>query len=136
MGIIIREFACGDCGCKFESSDPVEEVVCPTCSSEEAEREFRTAPALKSPKTARADQELKNLAADFGMTNISNKDGGPVKRGPAAGPASPQFAEGNPQVMHSLARLGANADGFSGVLPALRASGRPHQWQKTPERRK
>jgi putative FmdB family regulatory protein len=135
MGIIIREFQCADCEHKFESSDPIEEVVCPQCSSGDAERAFFTPPGIRSPQTNTADKELKNLANDYGLTNMTNAGGAAVKRAPD-GPAAPNFAAG-PQATQTLAaiqRLGAKADGFSGVLPALQNAGRPHQWRKTPER--
>ena len=126
MGIIIREYRCGDCGSAFESSDPVEEVTCPSCSSEEAEREFRTAPGFKSPKTSTADAAQKALASDFGLTNMSNKDGGPVKRGPQ-GPA-PQFADTSSPVMQAVGRLGAQADAFSPMMGGIRGAGPRPDW--------
>lgn len=131
MGTIIREFRCGDCASTFESTDPVEEVVCPSCTAQEAERVFLTPPGIKSPQTSVADRELKNLAADFGLSNISNKDGAPVKSAPT-GDAAPKFAPQNPATMQVLSKLGRNADGFSGLLPSLQRAGRPHQWHKQP----
>jgi hypothetical protein len=134
MGIIVREWQCADCGTRGETMGPLEEVVCPTCNAQEVERAFFTAPGLKSPKTTTADNALKGLAADYGLTDISNKDGGPVKR-PPTGEHAPQFTAGNPQVMAAIQKLGSNADGFSSVLPALQRTGRPHQWNKARERR-
>jgi len=130
-GMIIREYRCNDCGTTFESSDPVEEVSCPTCTAQEAERVFLTAPSIKSPKTAVADRTLKELASDYGMSNMSNKHGQAVRQAPA-GPEAPKFTEHNPQMAAALARLGNNADGFSSVLPTLRATGGPRNWAKTP----
>lgn len=132
---IIREWRCADCGTTGETMGPLEEVVCNHCSAQEAERVFLTPPGIKSPKTSTADRELKNLAADFGLTNMSNKHGEPVRKSAAQGPQSPQFTDANPQVMAAIQKLGSNADGFSSVLPALQRSGRPHQWRKSPERR-
>lgn len=129
MGIIIREFRCGDCGSTFESSDPIEEVACPSCAGAEPERVFLTPPGIKSPQTTSADSELRGLAADYGLSDISNKDGQPVKRAPS-GPATPAFSDGNPQTMRMLQGLGRNADGFSSVLPALQRAGRPTQWRR------
>lgn len=134
MGIIIREWRCGDCGSLFESSDKPEDVECPTCAAQEPERVFLTAPGIKSPQTSFKDSTVKQLAEDFGLSNVSNKDGAPVKKAPD-GQAAPQFATGNAQVMQAVQRLGSNADGFSSVLPSLRAAGTPRAWRKSPERR-
>lgn len=131
--MIIREFRCGDCSNTFESSDPLEEVVCPVCTAQEAERVFLTPPGIKSPQTSGKDRDLQQLASDFGMTNMSNRDGQPVRQAPT-GPAAPQFAAQNPQNMQILHRLGGAGDGFSSVLPALQRAGRPHQWRKVHER--
>lgn len=124
MGIIIREYLCGDCGHKFESSDPADEVTCPQCTSPEAERAFFTAPSIRSPQTTFKDHTVKQLASDFGLSDVSNKHGEPVKKAPAAGPA-PQFSTPNPQVMAAVQRLGSNADAFSPVLPSLSRAGGP-----------
>ena len=132
--MIIREFRCGDCQSTFESSDPVEEVVCPVCTAQEAERVFLTAPSIKSPQTAGKDRDLKQLASDFGITDMSNRDGAAVKRAPA-GDAAPQFAAPNPQITQVLSKLGGAGDGFSSVLPSLQRAGRPHQWNKVPLKR-
>lgn len=135
MGIIIREFRCNDCGGTFESADPVEEVACPTCSAPEPERVFLTPPAIRDARTSGTDRDLKNLANDYGLTNMSNRHGEAVKKAPD-GASAPQFsAADNPQAAQVLSRLGGNGDGFSGVLPSLRAAGRPHQWAKQPLKR-
>lgn len=134
MGIIIREFECADCNHAFESSEPIEEVVCPQCAGIEAERVYLTAPGYRSPKTATTDTTVRELAADFGLSDVSNKDGQPVKRMPSVGP-QPQFAAANPQTMQMIQKLGANADGFSSVLPSIRKMGNPRQWSKTREKR-
>lgn len=134
MGIIIREWRCADCGTTGETSGAIEDVICQTCNAQEAERVFLTAPGLKSPQTSTADRELKNLASDFGLTDMSNRDGTAVRKAPE-GPNAPQFSSGSPQVMQAIQKLGSNADGFSSVLPALQRSGRPNQWRKTPDRR-
>ncbi len=112
----------------------VDEVSCPTCDAQEAERVFLTPPGIKSPQTAGKDRDLAALASDFGLSNMSNRDGAPVRSAPS-GPAAPAFAPGTPQTMQALQKLGSNSDSFSPVLPALRAAGRPHQWRKSPERR-
>lgn len=130
---IIREFRCGDCGSIFESMLLPEEVDCPKCSAPEPERVFLTAPAIKSPKTSGTDATLKALASDYGLTNMSNRDGAAVRQAPT-GDHAPQFATGQPQAMQVLQKLGGHSDGFSGVLPALQRAGRPNQWRKSPER--
>lgn len=129
--MIIREFRCQDCNSTFESSDPVEEVACPQCSAPEAERVFLTAPSFKSSKTSVADQTLKSLAADYGMSDMTNRHGQAVKQAPS-GAEAPQFAAPSPQMTQVLSRLGGNSDGFSSVLPTLRATGGPRSWSKTP----
>lgn len=78
---VIREFRCGDCGALFESMLPLQEVECPKCSAQEAERVFITAPAIKSPQTARKDEITKDLAQTYGMSDMSNRDGAAVSRG-------------------------------------------------------
>lgn len=134
MGIIIREWRCADCGTTGETTGQIEDVICQTCNAQEAERVFLTAPGFKSPSTSTADRELKTLATDFGLTNMSNREGSAVKKAPE-GPHAPKFETGSPQAMQMIQRLGSNADGFSSVLPALQRTGRPNQWRKTPDRR-
>lgn len=133
---IIREWRCGDCGTTGETMGSIEDVVCHVCEGQEAERVFLTAPGIKSPQTSGKDRDLQALASDYGLSNMSNRDGAPVKRAPD-GPTAPTFATGTPQAMQMLGRVSGSghADSFSPVLPALRAAGRPHQWRKTPERR-
>lgn len=131
---IIREWRCVDCGTTGETMGALEDVVCPTCSGQEAERVFLTPPGIKSPQTSGTDRTLQHLAQDYGLSDMSNRDGAAVKRSPE-GPAAPQFATGNAQAMQMIQRLGTNADSFSPVLPALQRAGRPHQWHKSPERR-
>lgn len=131
---VIREWRCADCGTTGETMGPIEEIVCPTCSAQEAERVFLTAPGIKSPQTSSADRNLKALAADFGMSNMSNRDGAAVKQAPT-GANAPQFSAGSPQVTQVLQALGGKSDGFSSVLPSLQRMGRPHQWRKTIDRR-
>lgn len=134
MSIIIREFRCGDCGATFESTLPVDEVACPTCSAQEAERVFLTPPAVRSPSTGRTDKILGELAQDYGLSNMTNRDGAAVKRAPT-GEDAPQFAAPNPQIAQALSKLGNNADGFSSVMPALRSAGGPRAWAKEPLKR-
>lgn len=94
---------------------------------------FLTPPSIKSPDTSRKDTIVKELAADYGLSNVSNRHGEAVKKAPS-GPAAPSFTNHNPQVSAVLQKLGNNADGFSGVLPTLRQAGRPHQWAKVREK--
>lgn len=112
----------------------VDEVECPKCSAPEPERVFLTAPGIKSPQTSNTDKTLQGLAQDYGLSNMSNRDGAAVRQAPT-GPNAPQFATGTPQAMQVLQKLGGNSDGFSSVLPALRSAGTPRQWRKSPERR-
>lgn len=121
MGIIIREWRCGDCGSTFESSEKPEDVACPQCTAEEPERVFLTAPAIRSKETTFKDATVKQLAADYGLSNVSNKDGAPVKRAPA-GPDAPQFAPSGVPVMQVLNSIPANArDGFSALRGQFRS---------------
>ena len=130
---VIREYRCCDCGHAFESMDAQEDASCPVCTSSEAEREFRTAPGIKSPDTSFTDNTVKTLAADYGLSDVSNKDGRAVRSAPS-GPHAPQFSN-DQRVMGQLARLGNAADNASPVLPMLRAVGGPRNWQKRQERR-
>lgn len=129
---IIREFRCNDCGKEFESMQPVEEVSCPVCSSEEAEREFRTAPGFKTPDSNFTDKTIRGLAEHHGLSDISNKDGQAVKR---PGANAGQFTS-NPAIMSKLAKMGDAADNASPILPMLRAAGGPRNWSRVPEKRK
>lgn len=132
--MIIREFACGDCGCKFESSDPVEEVICPKCSSEDAERAFFTPPGIKQPQTARKDEIQRDLSTTYGLADMSNKDGGSVMQNRKSVPEAAQGQWGG-DMGQVISKLGKNSDGFSPVLPALRQMGGPRTWNKVPDRK-
>lgn len=126
--MIIKEYRCLDCANHFESSDA--DPVCPTCTAADAERVFLTAPAIRSPQTTTKDSIVKGLAADYGLSDISNKHGAPVKK-PGTGNGAAQFAGGG-QVMQKLAALGSQSDNFSPVLGSLQAMGGPRSWAKTP----
>jgi len=128
--MIIREFRCRDCGTTFESFDP--EPTCPHCSEEDAERVFLTPPAVNSSNTRRADTIQKELAADFGMANMSNRHGEPVRK---AGNDSPAKFTGDQKIMANLQRLGSAGDNFSQMLPSLRAGSNP-TWGKNAMRYK
>lgn len=121
---VIREWRCADCGTTGETMGSLEDVICPNCSAQEAERVFLTPPGYKSPKTSGTDRDIKNLAADYGLSDVSNKYGEAVKKAPT-GDNAPQFAAANPQVSQALSKLGGNADGFSQMIPALRDRGGP-----------
>lgn len=125
--MIIREFKCNDCATYFESSD--DDPVCPKCDAEEHERVFLTPPAIRDGNTTRKDTILKELASDYGLSDMSNKDGRAVKQVPAQdGGVAPSFGH-NPQVMQKLQQLGGNADNFSGVGGVLANKG-PRTWTK------
>jgi len=126
---IIREFRCRDCSTTFESFD--EDPECPSCTAPESERVFLTAPNIRSDKTSRADTIAKELASDFGMSNMTNKYGQPVKGNPDTGK---NF--GDQKIMQTLAGLGEAGDNFSAVAPAIRQAGNPRTWTKTPEARR
>jgi hypothetical protein len=126
--VVIKEYRCLDCETLFESSDP--DPQCPACSRVEIERAFLTPPGISVGKSAIIDRELKNLANDYGMSDISNKNGSVMASRPAADAPPAQFAGGDPKVMQALAKLGNTADNFSGVLPQIRAMGGPRTWQK------
>ncbi len=111
-----------------------ENVECPSCTAGDPERVFLTPPAIRSGSTTFTDKTLQSLAADHGLSNMSNAGGGAVRRAPE-GPNAPTFAQDN-KMMGRLAQLGAAADNASGVLPMLRRAGRPHQWARTSEAKK
>lgn len=97
---------------------------------------FLTPPGIKSPQTTSADSTLKGLAADYGISNMSNRDGAAVRQAPA-GAQAPQFASANPQTMQILSKLGSNADAFSPILPTMRRAGGPAPtWQYRDSRNK
>lgn len=125
--MIIREWKCGDCSATFESSEDPDNVVCPHCTAVEPERVFLTAPAIRDGNTTRKDTILKELASDYGLSDMSNKHGQPVKQAPG-GPAAPSFGP-NTQVMQKLHALGNAGDNFSGVGSALAGKG-PRTWNK------
>lgn len=113
---IIKEYRCLDCEALFESSDA--DPACPICTAEEPERVFLTPPSVKSPKTAFQDATVKQLASDFGMTNMSNRHGKAVKEGPS-GPTAPQFSA---DTMQALGRIPNGVrDGFSPLMGALKS---------------
>lgn len=127
--MLIKEYRCKDCNTTFESLDA--DPACPTCTGD-SERAFLTPPAINSSKTSRADTIQKELAADFGMSNMSNRNGA-VKGAPSDSPA--QFG-GNSKIMQNLAGLGAAGDNFSQVMPTVQRMGNPRSWSRTSERRK
>lgn len=131
---VIREFRCNDCGTLFESMEKPEDVFCPSCTAEEPERVFLTPPAIRSPNTSRSDKILGELAADYNLSNMSNRHGEAVKGAPS-GAQAPQFANAaNSPVLQRVASSGG-ADSFSGVLPTLRRAGGPRSWSRTPDRK-
>lgn len=123
--MIIREFRCNDCSTCFESSDA--DPVCPQCSAEEHERVFLTPPAIRNGNTTKKDTILKELASDYGLSDMSNKDGKAVRQPPAGG-AAPAFGQ-NPQMMQRLQQLGGAGDNFSGAGSMFANKG-PRTWNK------
>ena len=113
-----------------------EDVVCPVCTASEPEREFRTTPGIKSRDTSFTDSTVKTLAADYGLTDVSNKDGQPVAKRPSVPPQAQATFTGDQAMFNRLRSMGNAADMATPILPMLRQAGRPHQWAKTPERRK
>lgn len=109
--MIIKEWKCLDCSSFFESSDA--DPVCPQCSAAEPERAFLTAPGFKSPQTLGKDRDLKQLAADHGLSNMSNRDGEPVMS--RRGQQGPQqaHAKWGGDMQNVLSRLGPDAQGIS-----------------------
>lgn len=112
-----------------------EDVACPQCTAGEPERVFLTPPSIRSSSTTFTDKTLQGLAADHGLSNMSNAGGGAVRRAPTEGPHATSFAADG-AMMGRLAKLGAAGDNASGVLPMLRRAGRPHQWARTSEGKK
>lgn len=133
MAYIIKEYRCNDCGTVFESAE--QDVVCPACTAEEPERVFLTAPGIKQPQTTRKDEIQRDLAKTYNLADMSNRDGGSVMQNRKPVPPEAQGQWGGSDVGQALAKLGANADGFSSVLPSLRQMGGPRTWTRTPERK-
>jgi putative FmdB family regulatory protein len=123
---IIREFRCNDCGTTFESMERPEDVCCPTCTAQEPERVFLTAPSIRSDKTTRSDQIVKELASDFGISNMTNKGGEAVKKTTEAA----QFSATNNPMFQRVASMGSAADNFSPLMGTLRQAGNPRSWNK------
>lgn len=69
MGIR-KEYVCLAHG-EFEGDQP----LCPHGCTVAIERHFRSAPALKSPRTGNIDRTLAVLAREFGYSDLSNKNG-------------------------------------------------------------
>ena len=68
---IVKEYRCAGHG-PFEAT----EQKCPQgCPDAWVVREFRTAPKIKHNATRTADNAIRHLAADYGLTNVSNRDG-------------------------------------------------------------
>jgi hypothetical protein len=118
---IIREFRCRDCDTHFESMET--EPACPVCTAAESERVFLTPPGIKSPKTADKDKIVKSLAADYGLSNMSNREGQAVRQ-PRPQQGGMQARFGDSSVMQSLSKLPPGAgDGISSVLPMIKGRG-------------
>ena len=130
--MIIREYRCNDCSTCFESSDA--DPVCPSCSAEDHERVFLTAPAIRGEKTTRSDKIMTELASDYGLSDMTNKDGRAVKQAPT-GEHAPQFAPQDAKVMSRLQALGGAGDNFSGTGSVFAGRG-PRTWNKVPAVRK
>lgn len=70
MPTVIKEYICPGHGA-FSSTVP----VCPHGCTLNVERRFFTAPGLKSTRTSNVDRMLRAVAADFGLTDMSNRNG-------------------------------------------------------------
>ncbi len=66
----IKEFLCPAHG-RFDSAT----AKCPHGCDLVVDRVFHTAPALKSAKTKATDTLLRGIAADYGFTDMSNRNG-------------------------------------------------------------
>lgn len=131
--MILKEYKCLDCEFYFESADA--EPVCPSCTATEPERAFLTAPSIKDAKTAIADREQRALAETYSLSDMSNKEGRPV-RSVTPPEQAPQFGStGDPRMMQVLGKLGNNSDSMSAVLPTLRKMGGPRTWTRVPDRK-
>lgn len=84
---VIKEWKCPLHG-PFEGSHP----ICPhfNCESEGITQEFRTAPKVGSDRTRRVDKTLSGLASEYGLSNMSNRDGKAVADGASMVWASPE----------------------------------------------
>jgi hypothetical protein len=67
---VLREWTCLSHG-HFESKEP----ICPYGCDTAIERAFLTAPGIASTRTRNIDRTLQQLAVDYGMTDLNNKQG-------------------------------------------------------------
>jgi hypothetical protein len=65
-----KEYICFAHG-RFEADSP----VCPKGCTLNVERRFFSAPAAKSNRTSNIDRMLRSVAADFGLSDMSNRNG-------------------------------------------------------------
>jgi hypothetical protein len=73
MGVL-REWRCWAHDLAFEATD--DHPHCPAgCSPKFVVQEFRTPPGIRSGGTRVLDGMARQLAADYGMTDMSNRDG-------------------------------------------------------------
>ena len=126
--MIIREFRCRDCDTFFESAS--REPECPNCTKPEPERVFLTPPAIRSPQTSFNDRTVRQLAADYGLSDVSNRHGEPVRQQSTQNQA--HFK--GPEAVNSIKFHGDARDNFSNVLPVIQNLGGPRNWQRTPDR--
>ena len=95
-----------------------------------------TPPAIRSPQTTFKDNTIKELASEYGLSDLkSNKHGQAVKRQESQNGARFENPASSP-VMGRLAQLGSAGDGFSSVMPAIERMGGPRSWNRVPERRR
>jgi hypothetical protein len=71
---VVKEWKCVACVTDFESTE--EKPRCPHgCSAGFVVQEFRTAPRIRSGSTSATDRNMRVMAQDLGMTDMSNRDG-------------------------------------------------------------
>lgn len=111
---VIREWRCKDCSTVFESMLSPAQVECPTCAKQEPERVFMTPPAIRSPQTSRKDGIVKQLASDYGLSDVSNKHGEAVIKGNQQATFT-----SDKNVLSRVQQMGGGGDAFSPFLGRL-----------------
>jgi hypothetical protein len=129
---ILKEYVCAAHG-PFEAFEPECEYG---CSPRFVRQEFRTAPGYKSERTSNSDKTIDSLAKDYGMTNMSNRDGESVmqrmRREPQTRPtwgqvahAAPGFSNGGKPLTFNPASMGVQAENVLGSVQPMLSKPKP-----------
>ena len=69
MGVI-KEWNCNDCNNEFDS----DVSICPSCSSIDVARAFRTSPGFKSDNSKNKDFLVRDALQSYGLSDYSNNE--------------------------------------------------------------